>query len=382
MEGVGSRGGDTTCVTPARLAASVLVAISAGCLLLAGSCTVFSGLSVPNDAADDPSPPDSGMTRSEAGSDLPGLIGVSDALKVCSKVLTCPHLGASIAASFGLPIDATNFSECVHVLAGPVDPRRRSAAVGTHLGCIAKIDGCNFGGCTPFEEIDANDPRIDPNCTTGQADRCDGNTRVTCFQSVLAPGGWLTHCSDSVYEPGSQCKVKDGRSWCDIANTTCPSNPTCIDGSQRLSTNDYCRDAGGESAHTKVDCAVIGYECKVAVESCGGPPCSIHLQSQCETDDTSLSVCAFNQTVKVDCAPMGGKCAYHDTTAYCAGPHDECTPYDPAPPDGQGVNSCNGKSIRLCIGGRLTLVDCRQADPGYDCRTGTAPKSNFCGPPI
>jgi hypothetical protein len=120
----------------------------------------------------------------------------------------------------------------------------------------------------------------------------------------------------------------------------------------------------------------------VGVPGCAGAQCGLQLQTQC-VDAKNVAVCRFGALAMLDCSATGGtaQCRTHDLVSYCAGPHDECTPYDPPPADGQGVNSCSGTAIRLCIGGRLTSVDCRQGGADFDCRTGSIPKTNYCGPP-
>lgn len=364
-------------------AGALLASGLSGAALLVGSCHAFSDLAPPgDDERADRSAPDALAKDADASAELPGLVTMTEAVRICSKVLTCPHVGPSITASFGLPIDSANFSQCVHTLGGPIDPRRINALTTERLRCLANADACNVGACVVREEIDPADPRIDPACADGgKTERCAGETRMSCLKSNL--GGWAIHCDDPVYAAGSRCVVADGVSRCDVTVSGCPLvvQAQCVDGTEPLSVSDYCYDAGGAVGHTKTDCRASGRGCQAGVPGCAGQPCAIHLHSQCD-GATRLSVCIFDQLATLDCAPTGAKsaCKTHDNAAYCSGPHDECSPYDPQPAGGQGVNSCSGTSINLCVGGRLTSVDCRLAGAEFDCRTGSAPKSNYCGP--
>lgn len=365
-----------------ELAGRLLVAALAAGALLVGSCHAFSDLGPPgNDGGTDADSTDAGSADGDAAPDLPGLVSIADALRICSKVLTCPHVGPSIKASFGLPIDSTNFSSCVHALSGPIDPRRLNTITSERLRCVGKADTCNIGACVAREEIDRTDPRNDPGCGDGGLlETCSGETRISCFGGNV--GSLATHCDDPAYAAGSRCVAGGGRARCDVTVTGCPIVPQCVDGTEPLSVTDFCFDAGGVTGHTKFDCRSSGQSCRGGVPGCVTTPCAVHLRTQCE-DGTKLSVCILDEVTVLDCAPAGpgSSCKSHDNAAFCSGPHDECTPYDPQPSSGQGVNSCDGTTIRLCIGGRMTSVDCRDGGSGFACRTGTAPKSNFCGPP-
>lgn len=362
--------------------ASALVAAAA----IAGACRAFTDLEPPRaDAGDvDVATPSSLPDVADAGSDLPGLVTLTEALQICSKVLTCPHVGPSIIASFGLPVDPSNFSQCVHTLSGPIDPKRLNVLTSERLRCVARSVACDVSACVVREEIDSNDPRIDPGCKDGgAAETCSGDTRVTCFEHNL--GAWIAHCDDPVYAAGSHCVVTAGASRCELTVSGCPAiGPAqCVDGTEPLSVADFCFDAGGVTGHSKTDCRASGRACQAGVPGCAGAPCASHLLTKCD-DATKLSVCIFDQVATLDCAPVGGRsaCKAQDNAAYCSGPHDECTPYDTQPSGGQGVNGCDGTSIRLCIGGRITTVDCREAGAGFGCRNGTVPRSNYCGPPL
>lgn len=367
-----------------ELAGRLLVASLAAGAVLVGSCRAFSELGPPrNDGGADAdlveaAPADGG----DGAADLPGLVSVADALQICSKVITCPHVGPSLKISFGLPIDVTNFSACVHALSGPIDPQRINTITSERLRCVGKADTCNIGACVAREEIDRTDPRNDPGCGDGGGvlETCTGDTRVTCYGGNV--GSFATHCDDPAFAAGSHCVALDGRARCDVTVTGCPSVPQCVDGTGPLSVTDYCFDAGGATGHTKFDCRSSGQSCQGGIPGCVTTPCAVHLRTQCE-DATKLSVCVIDEVTLLDCGRAGGgsTCKAQDNAAYCTGPHDECTPYDPPPANGQGINGCDGTSIRLCIGGRITNVDCREGGPGFVCRTGSAPTSNFCGPP-
>jgi hypothetical protein len=356
----------------------------ASAVLAVASCHAFSDLAAPagNDGAAEPlldGPTTDGAT--DAGPDLPGLVTMTEALQICAKVLACPHVGPSLVASFSLPVDATNFSACVHALSGPINPRRQNKLTSEGLRCVAKADACNVAACVPFEEIDRTDPRTDPGCADGGVvGSCAGATKISCFGGNV--GSWATNCTNPSFATGSQCASADGRARCDVTVTGCPIGPQCVDGTEPLSVADFCFDAGGVAGHTKFDCRASGQSCQGGVPGCAVTPCAVHLRTQCE-DEAKLSVCFFDELTILDCAPAGPKsrCVTHGVAAYCSGPHDECTPYDPLPDGGKGINSCDGTAIRLCVGGRPVSADCREAGVGFVCRTGNAPKSNFCGPP-
>lgn len=352
-------------------------------VLVAGACRTFSDLAPPADDAGTGGETIDGSTTdgAEAGADLPGLVTQTEALQICAKVLACPHVGPSLVGSFTLPIDATNYSACVHSLSGPINPRRQNKLTSDGLRCVAKADACNIAACVPFEEIDRADPRTDPACVDGGiVGSCAGDTKISCFGGNI--GSWATNCTNPTFAAGSQCAAADGRARCDVTVTGCPVGPQCVDGTEPLSVTDFCFDAGGVPAHAKYDCRARGQSCQAGVEGCAVTPCAVHLRTQCE-DDTRLSVCVIDELTTLDCAAAGpsSRCIRYGVAAYCSGPHDECTPYDPLPAGGQGINSCDGTSIRLCIGGRKVSADCRDAGVGFVCRTGNAPKTSYCGPP-
>jgi hypothetical protein len=365
--------------TACRLVASGL---SAGLLVL-GACRAFSDLDAPGttDAGSDAEALDAPADVADAGAQLPGLVTTTEALQICAKVLACPHVGPSIIASFSLPMDATNFSSCVHTLSGPIDPRRQNTVTSERLRCIAKADACAIDRCVVREEIERTDPRNDPGCGDGGVlSTCAGNARVTCFGGNI--GSMAVHCDDPAFAAGSQCVASGGRTRCDVAVTGCPVVAQCVEGSEPLSVTDFCVDAGGVPAHTKYDCRSSGQSCQGGVPGCSVTTCAVHLRTQCE-DEAKLSVCVLDELTILDCAPAGPKsrCNTHGVAAYCSGPYDECTPYDPLPDGGKGINSCDGTLIRLCVGGRKVSADCSEAGVGFVCRTGNAPKSNYCGPP-
>ncbi len=365
------------------LPASVLV----GLALILGSCHAFSDLAPPGtDAGEgEVTPEASAIEAGDAAVDLPGLVSLTEALQLCSKVLMCPHVGPSISASFGLPVDFSNFSQCVHTLSGPIDPGRINPLTTDRLRCAAKAVGCDVAACVSTEEVDLADPRIAPACADGGAGpKCSGDTLVSCITSdVRGSGGWVFHCDDPSYAAGTKCFDSNGMAGCNLATSGCPpGGPRCVDGTDPLSVADFCFDAGGVGIHTKLDCRVSGRPCQVGVEGCAGSPCGLQLQTQC-VDAKTVALCRFGVLALLDCSGTGGsaKCQTYDLVSSCTGPHDECTPYDPPRPDGQSVNGCSGSTIRLCIGGRLTSVDCKQGGADFDCRTGAVPKTNYCGPP-
>jgi hypothetical protein len=367
-----------------ELAGRLLAAGLAAGALLVGSCHAFSDLGPPGkDGGADADLADAPLADGgDAAADLPGLVSIADALQICSKVITCPHVGPSIEISFGLPIDSSNFSACVHTLSGPIEPRRINKLTSERLRCVGKADACNIGACVSREEIERTDPRNNPNCGDGGGvlDTCTGDTRVSCYGGNV--GSFAIHCDDPAFAAGSRCVVANDRARCDVTVTGCPSVPQCVDGTEPLSVTDFCFDAGGATGHTKFDCRTSGQSCQGGIPGCVATPCAVHLATQCD-GTTKLSVCIVDEITVLDCAGAGAgsSCKIHDNAAFCTGPHAECTPYDPQPASGQGINSCDGTSIRLCIGGRLTKVDCREGGSGFVCRTGSAPKSNFCGPP-
>jgi hypothetical protein len=348
-----------------RLLEIGIAAFAAG-LVGASSCTVFSGLTVP----DETGASSSGMTASGAsgaGGDGAGSGGTSassgssgsggnepggaitylpldQAMKACSFALKCPFLAESIALSVGVPVGNTNYSECLTWLAAPVPNRVGAQAQAAILKCVGGAPGCDEAvACLPVEKIMAAD---DDRCKAGSTCTIDHSTAVDCTANVAY------HCNTAGFAPGSECKennsvfacVKEGESCTDPGTATCEGD-----------TLVSCKEPG----IVRTPCSVAGLACSdpagdnTPATCVGGGPC-VAGTTECAGD--RLLVCVNGVFLSFNCGNIeGGECFWNTPDkARCKPLNEVCTPSSP------GVNICtsNGKKITVCVGGVKSQEPC------------------------
>src|SRR4051812_10607487 len=303
---------------------------------LGGSCTLFSGIQ------DIPPPP----PLPDAGPSLPAYLSLEDAARVCSLSFRCPLLSTSITYSSGIPVDPTNYSDCMTWLAGPIPPSRVGFLLQQDmLHCMAKATTCvGATACAWDEQLATDDPRCaggDAGADAGVPDRCDDNGATV----LVCNSGFALHCGTAEYTPGSQCrKGSDGILWCSDADT-CNVPDTC-----RGSVLDYC---GYDSVamkttglHFGIDCAAAGNSCGLdtdaGLDSCLTEgvyrPC-VGIDAKCAGD--VVEVCNGATVTLFKCAELDATCAVTQGPAQCVKSGAPCTPFDTA------VNVCNGDKIHL-----------------------------------
>jgi len=349
----------------------------ASALALAGGCTVFNGLEVPqgtNDggqdvfnvpevANDTPQPPPDQGGGDSCSAAPPTYLTIEDAARVCALVFKCNQLSSSIASSTTVPTDPTNFSNCMDWLAGPISPTRVGFALQQQVfQCLTTQTTCQgAGSCLSLEDIDSTDPRcagVNLDASVDGGGQICGDDGGSVFKCNFL---YILHCNAAYYERGSHCLWgSENAYWCAI-DTACPAG-TC-----QSSLLDYC---AGDNLHEGVNCPVAGYTCGIDPEAgyanCLTGTSSIGCNSAGATicNGDKVQVCDGVNAAQFDCTSFcgGGKCDTTNGPARCVRPSDTCTPFDPA------ENQCSGTTLSICVGGHQTSVDC--AAVGLQCISG------------
>lgn len=353
-----------------------IAAFAAGALV--ASCMTFNGVNLPAQSdsgggGDSTTPPDAGgdAPAGDATPDGPTAqtyLPLATAAKLCSRIFACPYLSSSIQNSNAVLADPTNYSLCVHWLAGPLPSDRLGISLQQQtFQCMASASSCTQAGeCVSYETLAPGDPRCAADAGVGDGGpRCtdDGGTILGCS------GLYALHCNSPYYAAGTSCLLgADGTLGCALG-TNCTVNASCI-GSSLF---DEC--GTGNNLHFQLNCPYAGYDCNTTQDG-GLIGCLTGNQS---LDCTALGTQCVGDVVQVcdgvnwsafDCAALGGTCSSTGGSAICVSSGDQCTPFDPS------INQCSGTNISLCVGGKKQTFDC--ASVGLTCLPGTA-VSAHCG---
>jgi hypothetical protein len=355
------------------LRASVVAAACAGTLLFgaaAPSCTTFNGLTVPAgtvDAAPEIAVEAAVEAAPEAGPTLRSLASMQDAARVCALAATCPYLSPSLQASNAVPADPSNFSLCMHWLAGPFPPDRLGYALQQQaVACMANATTCEQAGtCASLEYLNPTDARC-ADAGTDAGPRCVDNAATVLYCGTL----FAVHCGTPYYATGSKCTLGASNLYGCALGANCTVTNTCVGSS----VFDECGST--DLLHYRLQCDYEGYDCSETPDGSligclmGNEtyPCST-LDTSCSPDGTSVRVCDGYDYSLYDCASLSGTCSNKGGGAICARPADKCTPFDAS------VNTCSGNVVSLCVGGQPQTFDCSSI--GLTC-TG-ASGSGHCG---
>jgi hypothetical protein len=348
---------------PAALAACVGVSLAAA--LVAGSCTVFDGLTAaPPDAA--PPPPPDAAPDGPVGETF---LSLAEGALFCSRMLACPELGSSLIQSAAIAVDALDFSQCMDWATGPLPPSHPGvAAQSALLLCIAHGKTCEDSGtCCDVEQLASGDPRCVADLPDGGA-ACidDGGTVLDCTDLVAI------HCDTPAFAPGTQCRLgSDGILWCAASGLGCDVAAECVG-----ETLTYCGEDTGlkfainclESGNTCGDDPDAGFD--DCLEDGHSHDCTA---PSADCNGTRVEVCDGANYASFDCGDLGGSCVLSQGEPRCTRPGDVCSPYD------TDIDQCSdaGETISLCIAGQKTSFDC--ADVGLHCIPAGMAESGHCG---
>jgi hypothetical protein len=351
--------------TAPRLTAAArvaVVALATAMPALAATCTVFDGLSVPDDGEGGQPATDAGGTFTEFPS---AFLDLEDAIRACRWAFECPTLSRTIGMSLSLPLDATSLSSCAHWLAGPVPGSRPGSALQAQaLRCVAKAESCGDANrCGFVEALPSGDDR----CSGAQADAapyCEGDETLVECQKLR-----LHHCGSARFQAGSQCDTGPGGvSTCSFAECGDAGAVSCA-----LDTQFICYG----SLLTGVDCTTAGLECGTilycAAEEGLPDPC----EDEPGTPDCSGSVariCDGTLRSHFRCGDLdGGSCEQSGGRGRCVLEGSACTP------SGFASAPCDGSTVSLCVMGIEVGFDC--ASIGLACHPPADDRSAFCGTP-
>jgi hypothetical protein len=307
---------------------------------------------------------DGGAQDGDAGLPANGYVSLDEAVKFCSKALTCPNLGKSTLTSLHVPIDSNNFSACVSWLAGTVPSDLPGVSLTAKaLTCAADAQSCSTAGsCMWFEYVSANDPRC-VGFTGGQNGACSPNLTST-YQCMF---GFIAHCDNPFNYTGSTClQSQAGPYFCAVSSGLCSSpdagSPPPCDG------NFYTYCQGG---------LLVGFDCSVQGMTCGASGCLTNgTHKTCSgfgsvsCSGAKVEVCDGLLQSEVNCDTLGGTCDASGAVPRCTTPTDACSPYD------ANANSCSGNVISLCVGGQSLQYDCSSV--GMQCVAGSGNVSSHC----
>ena len=355
------------------LRASVVAAACVGGLLLAacaGSCTTFNGVTVPppiTDAAIDVAIDVAVDAAPDAGPPARSLLSMQDAARVCALAAKCPYLSPSLQGSNAVPADPSNFSLCMHWLAGPFPPDRLGFGLQQQsVACMAKASTCEqAGACVAIEYLNPTDARCaDAGAEAGIGCADNGATVLSCS------GLYAVHCTTGYYAPGTMCTKGIGNLYGCALGANCLITSACVGSS----VFDECGST--DNLHYRLNCDYAGYDCSEVPDGSligclsgnEAYPCTT-LDTSCAADGVTAQVCDGYDYSLYDCASLGGTCSNKGGGGLCATKSDKCTPFD------ANVNMCSGSVVSLCVGGQPRTFDCSSI--GMSC-TGVA-GSAHCG---
>ncbi len=303
----------------------------------------------------------------DGGFNQSGFIPLDEAVKFCSKALTCVNLGKSTLTSLHVPVDANNFAGCVSWLAGTIPQDRPGIALSAKaLMCAADASSCSTASaCMWFEYISPSDPRC-----VGYSGGANGQCSPTKTATYLCPYGFIAHCDNPFNYTGSSClQSSSGQFFCAVSSGLC-SNPDSGTAPTPCSGSFFTYCQGG---------LLVGFDCNVQGMDCASAGCSTN-GTYTPCTGAAVVTCGANKRVEVcdgllqseiNCDTMGGTCAVSGTNLpRCTTPADTCSPYD------SDENLCSGDVISLCVGGQKLTYDCTKV--GLHCKDGSGSLSGHC----
>lgn|GEM_PF-1105764 len=355
------------------------VALTAATCAAAASCTVFNGLTVPEDP-DGASPGD--VTAAEAGGDdSPGTVGdagvdacvgpgqgylgLTEAARVCTTLFECgEQLEFDIETSLGLIAGNANYAVCMNWLAGATAPDRVGRDIQQQtLKCMARGTTCaQAWGCLGTETFD---PTSDPRCKDGGAQLTGVHCADNNANTIGCDDGLVYHCGSPPFAGGglNECAIegdpKDAASYtcgeqvdpCTVRTTSCDLATSILSSCDKGSTTNQrfdCRAMGltcgptGADSGPRYSCLTNGTYMK-----CDGQT----FTNKCIGDN--VATCNLLETVsEINCKALGKKCSMAEGQPLCVGADDTCSPL------GIGVGICNGDVLSLCVDGKPVTYDC------------------------
>jgi hypothetical protein len=315
---------------------------------LLAACTAFDGLEP--DLGGASSVGGGSAAAGGAGGDDPAsqsLLPLLDAANVCSLVQRCPTLGGSLLLSSGLPLvrveptglpAARNYSACIDWLRAPLAQGHPGfEELRRLLLGVAATSVCEEAESLLPVSVGASCPARDSSCV-------DAETSLAC------PDGVSERCTRGLFAPGSTC-LDVGAVGCAVGE--CSAEGLTCDAPFAF------RCAAG--LRTGLDCSLLGLACEGGVGCVGiaGPAeCDTIGEQSCGLGERLARTCVrtFSSAeliaAELDCEALGQRCVVEGLTARCAPDQEACSPYDP------DVNVCEGTTIRLCVQGEPTTVDC------------------------
>ena len=300
-----------------------------------------------------------------------GYLSTADAVRFCSRALTCPNLQKSTQISLDIPVDGANFAACVSWLTSALPPSRVGVTQArTALECASQASSCsNASGCMWFEFVSPSDPRC-----VGYAGGNFGACSPNLASTYLCDFGFIAHCDNPFNYTGSSClKGSGGYYFCAVSSGLCATAdggappPSCSG-----SFFEYCNEG-----------FLVGYDCEVQGETCGLDPgskqyaclsgghfksCPTAGQVACSGD--LVQSCDGLTLSEFDCAALGGTCDGSGAVPRCALPTDTCSPYDGT------SNVCTADVVSLCVNGQPASFDCTSV--GMHCVAGSGKITAHC----
>jgi hypothetical protein len=348
-----------------RLAAAGAIGAALGVVAIAtggASCTVFNGLVAEEDAGGGGQGVDGGPTPW-----MPpelAYLALDDAARLCRWVLECDRLADSIVASIAVPVDAENFSQCLHWAAGPLPPGHRGITEQrTLLEALSQVGSCEEALATTYVEVIS--PASEPRCGGEFIRKCDGDLAIDCTDIQI---GTISRCSSARFSPSGH---------------TCFAGFCVHDDCASTMTTYECVDEVGYVCNSMkevgIACTPLGLTCASPL-TCGAsesstPTCNALGETSCSTEHADVvQVCSGLLVTEFACDKIveGGTCAVTGEPR-CAAASDACTPVDP------GQNSCDAAMLTACVAGQHIVFDC--ASIGLACKPAAGEKTGRCGAP-
>lgn len=342
------------------VARAAIVGLAAALPAALATCTVFNGVTVPDDG-------EGGQPGADAGGEFvdfaTAFVDLEDAVRACRWAFECPTLSRTIGMSLSLPLDSMSLSSCAHWLAGPVPASRPGSAIQAQvLKCVAKATSCTEASRCGFVEALPSD---DDRCAGAQADAApyceDDETLVECEKLRLH------HCGSARFQEGSTCDTGPGGvSTCSFAPCGDAGAVSCA-----LDTQFICYDG----LLTGVDCTTAGLECGsilyCAAEQGLPDPCEDEPGSA-DCSGSVARICDGTLRSHFRCSDLdGGSCEQSGGKGRCVLEGSACEP------SAFATTPCDGDRVSLCVMGVHLGFDC--ASIGLSCIPPADGRSAHCG---